>query len=670
MTEISAIRNIAFVGHPSSGKTALIDSAAFITGAADRRGSVADKTSISDSEPEEQDRQHTLQLHAVQTGWGDRNWTLMDTPGYPEFQAEVESAMFSADLVVGVVSCASGATFNLRTKMRTAKELGRGRAIVITHLDGENVEFEETLAQIRDAVGSECVPVLLPDASGVAFSKVERTVLQPESEWCQTLKDQVMDGCEDEDLLMEYLESQELSEAQLDQHMPAAIAKGHLVPVLVCNPVSDLGVENVLEYLKRFAPSPADIPMSDADGEPIALEGDGQLAGTVFNVVTDPHVGKVCLARIHRGTLKASDAVAIQDGKGEKLGGLFQLVGKRREVLDSAGPGEIVAFSKVDKLHVWDNFSVAGTDPVIVPTPPVPSTVVALAVFPKSRADEQKLGEALSKLQVEDPSFIIEHTRDTKEVVAHGMSDLHLQLMFDRMKRRFNVEVETQLPKIAFRQTITRAADGHHRHKKQTGGRGQFGECYLHLKPGSAQGADVVFADKVVGGSIPRNLIPAVEKGLREICATGILVDGQVVDVEVELYDGKFHAVDSDEGSFKKAGARAFRDGFEKGGPVLLEPVMKVLIRVPTDDAGSIFSDITSQRRGHVLDQATEEGGAVTLVTAEVPLSTMQTYYRDLKSQTAGEGAYSMAFVKFAPMPAAEQHKVLAATGKKHEDDD
>ncbi len=670
MTEISAIRNIALVGHPASGKTALFDSVAHKIGASDRKGSTADKTSIGDTEPEEQDRQHTLQLHAVQKDWEGRHWTFLDTPGYPEFQAEVDSAMFGADFVVGVVSCASGVTFNLRTKMRAAKNLGRGRAIVITHLDGDNADFEATLAAIREGVGSECVPVLLPNGNGSDFTAVERTVLEVESPWCQALKDQVMDGCEDEELLMEYLESQELSEEQLDEHMPSAISKGNLVPVLVCNPVTDLGVDSVLEYFKRFAPSPKEIPTKDLDGQPIEPDPEGPLTGTVFNVVTDPHVGKICLIRVHRGTLHASDSVAASGGKGEKLGGLFHLVGKRRDTIESVGPGEIAAFSKVDKLKVWEAFSVPGTEPVAVPTPPVPQTAVAMAVFPKSRADEQKLGEALAKLQAEDPSFVIEHTTDTHEVVAHGMSDLHLQLMFTRMKRRFNVEVETQLPKIAYRQTITKPAEGHHRHKKQTGGRGQFGECFMRLKPGSGQGEPVVFHDKIVGGAIPRNLIPAVEKGLREICSEGILVEGEVVDVEVELYDGKFHAVDSDEGSFKKAGARAFRDGFEKAGPVLLEPVMKVVIRVPTDDAGAIFSDITSHRRGHVLDQTTEEGGAITVITTEVPLGMMQTYHRDLKSQTAGEGTYTMEFSKFAPMPAAEQQKVLAAVGKKHEEED
>ncbi|MEE8468397.1 MAG: GTP-binding protein [Planctomycetota bacterium] len=575
MSELSSIRNVAFVGHPSVGKTSLVDALAHLIGASPRKGSVVDKTSICDTEPEEQEKQHTLQLASVWADWSDKTWTLFDTPGYPEFVAEVQAAMFAADLVVGVVSCGSGATYNLRTKMKHAAQMGRGRAVIITHLDVENADFEQTVMDLREGVGEECVPVLLPDASGPSFSAVQRTILDLESEWCGRLKDRVMDACQDEDLLMEYLENQELSEDQLDKHMHTAIAEGALVPVLVCNPESGVGVEAVVEFLKRFAPCPTDIPTLDADGEPVTKDASGEFTGTVFSVVTDPHVGKVCLARIHRGTLKASDLVSADGGKGEKLGGLFRLVGKKRESVEAAGAGDIVAFSKVEKLPTWSNFSLGGGAPVAVPTPVVPSPMVGLAVFPKTRADEQKIGEALSKLSAEDPTLTIEHTVDTHEVVVHCMSDVHLHLMFERMKRRYNVEVATKLPTIAYKETITKAAEGHHRHKKQTGGRGQFGECFLRLRP-APQGSGIVFADKVVGGAIPRNLIPAVEKGLREVCAKGILTHGQVVDVEAELYDGKFHAVDSDEGSFRMAGGRAFRAGFEKGNPVLLEPVVKV----------------------------------------------------------------------------------------------
>ena len=410
MSSLESIRNIAFVGHPSAGKTTLVDALAHLTGASPRKGSVADKSSICDTEPEEQDKQHTLQLAAVWAEFGDRTWTFFDTPGYPEFVAEVQSAMDGADLVVGVVSCSSGVTYNLRTKMAEAALLGRGRAIVLTHLDGENADFETVVANLREAVGENCVPVLLPNASGSGFSDLKRTVLEPESEWCQRLKDQVMDACEDEELLMEYLESQELSEQQLDEFMPNAIAKGALVPILVCNPDSGLGVEAVLEYFKRFAPSPADRPTTNADGEPIEPDPSGTLAGTVINVKTDPHVGRVCLARIHRGTLNAADAiVGPSSDKPEKLGGLFRLVGKKRENIDTAGPGDIVAFSKVEHISVWDAFSSSEDGLASLRTPAVPTPMVAQALVPKSRADEQKLGEALHKLTAEDPTFTIDH---------------------------------------------------------------------------------------------------------------------------------------------------------------------------------------------------------------------------------------------------------------------
>ena len=669
MSDPAAIRNIAFVGHPSSGKTTLVDALAHITGASPRKGSVADKSSICDTEPEEQEKQHTLQLASVWAEWSDHTWTFLDTPGYPEFQAEVQSAMFGSDLVVGVVSCSSGVTYNLRTKMADAAAMGRGRAIVVTHLDADNASFEDTVAALREGIGEQCVPVLLPDQSGPGFSSVTRTVEDLESDWCGRLKDRVMDACEDEELMMEYLETQQLTEEQLEALTPSAIANGTLIPVIVCNPDSGLAVDKVLDYFLHRAPSPQSSPLRNGDGEPVAPDSSATLSGTVISVVTDPHVGKICLARIHQGTLGPADSVTCTDGKGEKLGGLFRLVGKKRENVESAGPGDIVAFSKVEKMPTWSHFSVAGETPIVMATPTVPKPMVALAVVPKSRADEQKIGEALNKLSAEDPSILVEHTQDTHELVLHGMSDLHLQLLFDRMQRRYGVEVETHLPVIAYRETVSKSSEGHHRHKKQSGGRGQFGECYMRIRP-AEEGEGVVFADKVVGGAIPRNLIPAAEKGFREMANSGILTNGQVVDVVAELYDGKFHAVDSDEASFKLAGGRAFRDGFMKANPVLLEPVMKLEIHVPTDDAGTIFSDITSQRRGHVLDQSSEAGGQITIIIAEVPLATVQTYHRDLKSQTAGEGSYSMEFSRYGPLPAAEQSKVLATIGKKAVEED
>jgi elongation factor G len=661
MRALASLHNIAFVGHPASGKTTLVDALAFEVGASPRKGSVVDGTSICDTEPEEQAKHHTLLNSVVSANWGDKAWNFIDTPGYPEFQAQFLSACYASDLVVGVVSAASGVTFNLRTKMAEAKRLGRGRAIVITHLDAENVDFDALIKELRDKIGHECVPALIPNASGAGFTEVHRTVNHPENPWCERLEDRVIDACTDDAIVEHYLETQELSPDELDAHMPAAIAKGSLVPVLVCNPESGVAVPKTLEFFQRFAPSPATVPMLDTEGHVVEPTREGDVLGTVFSVISDPHLGRVCLARLHRGTLGAHDALSKSaDEKAEKMGGLYRMVGKNREALKDAGPGEIVAFSKVEHLSSWDTFSTSGKVVPPMPTPAVPKPMVALTATPKSRADEQKIGEALSKLVVEDPSFQVEHTTDTHELVLHGMSDLHLQIMLMRLERRFGVSCETSLPKIAYRQSITKSSEAHCRHKKQSGGRGQFGECYLRMKPGEP-GSGVVFVDKVVGGAIPRNLIPAVEKGIREGAERGVIERGQVVDIEVELYDGKFHAVDSDEASFKHAGLMAFREGVEKGSPVLLEPVMAVEIHVPTEMAGIIFSDVTSHRRGHVVDQTTEEAGHVTLIRAEVPLATIQTYHRELKSQTAGEGAFSMKFDRFAPMPIAEQKRVLAS---------
>lgn len=666
----SDIRNIAFVGHPSSGKTTLVDSLSFLTGAAPRKGSVADKSSICDTEPEEQDKSHTLFLSSVFAEHSGKRWTFLDTPGYPDFIAHALGAMFGADLVVGVVSCGSGVTFNLRSKMKAAENLGRGRAIVLTHLDGENADFDTIVEELRSAIGEVCVPVRLPNESGPGFSEVRRTLSDADSPWRQRLLDRVMDACEDEELLMEYLDSQEVSEETLEQLMPSAIAKGAIVPILVCNPETDLGVQDFLDFCEHFAPSPDNVEFQNGDGEPIECTADGPLCGVVFNVKTDPHVGRISLARILSGKMEAATQLSgsSKPSDAEKPGGLFRLVGgKKRDAIESAQAGDIVAFSKVEYVGFGDSFSdqkgeVPGVRFVALPDP-----MVAVSIEPKTRADEQKIGEAMHKIAAEDPTFTVGHQEDINQFIGHGMSDLHLQVIEAVVKRRYGVEIVTEIPRIAYRETITKPAEAHYRHKKQSGGKGQFGECYIRVRPAEEE-QGIVFVDKVVGGAIPRNLIPAVEKGIREQAEHGVSIQSQVVGVEVELYDGKFHAVDSDEASFKTAGSRAFREGVMAAGPVLLEPTVELEIHIPTSEAGTVFSDITSQRRGQVLDQESEGDGAVTMIRALTPLATVQTYNRDLKSQTSGEGTYTMKPMGYARVPMSEQKKVLAELARQDEE--
>jgi elongation factor G len=661
----STLRNVAFVGHSSAGKTSLIDALAHLLGATERKGSVMDRTSISDTEPEEQEKGHTFQLKLVYAAKGGLRWNLLDTPGYPEFGADALSAMFACELAVGVASGASAVSYNLRNKLEQARALGRARAIVVTHVDAENANFEQLVEELRAKIGEACVPLTVPDKSGKGFSKVTRAV---DGEWKKPLLDRVMDACEDEEVLMHYLETEELSDEALKQHMPRAIARGTLVPILPVNPLSGAGLEELVGFLRDDTPSAAGSTAYRAAGQVVACDPAGALLGVVFNVKSDPHVGKIALARILRGTLKASDVIG--SGRGEKLGGLFHPVGGKNKVnADAASAGELIAFSKVENIAWAQSFSLTGSEPAAVEVPRNPEPMVAMAVQPKSRNDEQKIGQALAKLASEDPTFRVYHDPNTHELVIQGMSDLHLQVMEQRLKRRFGVEITSSLPRIAYRETITKPSEGHHRHKKQTGGRGQFGECFLRLKPAPKDGG-VVFVDDVVGGAIPRNLIPAVEKGVRELASQGILTHSQVVDVEVAVYDGKYHDVDSDEASFKKAGAWAFREGFLKAGPVLLEPVMNVEIRVPTEHAGAIFSDLTSHRRGTVLNQESEADGQITVIQAHAPLATLLTYHRDLKSQTAGEGTYVMRPDHYARVPGGEQERIITQFGRKHAEDE
>ncbi|MEZ5978915.1 MAG: elongation factor G [Planctomycetota bacterium] len=670
-TSSSRHRNVVFVGHPSVGKTTLVDALAFAAGGTDRKGSVGDKTSLCDTEPEEQEKEHTLQLSVVHARHGEFDWNFVDTPGYPDFEGEMIAGLFAADMAIVVVSCTSGVTTNLRRKVAQIQRSGRPMAIVVTHCEDENRTFESVVEDLRAAFGEVCVPGLLPELDGRRLTGVHRVMRDEASPWRRRLMDRVMDGADDEEAIERYLETQELDEDGLRKHYPSAIVNHCLVPILCANPETGVGVDELLAFLERAAPGPLKVQGYRSNGEIVDLAPDGDPVGVVFGVRTDPHVGKVCYARMLHGVLGAHDQVErVGDGAhGEKLGGLFVLVGgKSREAVGDAEAGSIVAFTKVEGLKVGDTFKRVGKKADAIDFPAMPEPLVSFAIDLKSRNDEQKIGPALTKLAAEDPTFRFRHDDLTHQLVISGMSELHLQVVESRLQRRFGIGIEMHPPRIAYRETIRANADASHRHKKQSGGRGQFGECHLRVKPG-AEGSGVVFVDKIVGGAIPRNLIPAVEKGIREICNGGIMTHSRVVDVEIELYDGKFHAVDSDEASFKTAGARAFRAAFEKAKPTLLEPIMELEIHVPSDHAGAVFSDITSQRRGHVIDQESEGDGAVTIVRAHAPLALLQTYNRDLRSQTAGAATWSMKFHGYAAMPANEQQKVLSESAKKHEDD-
>ncbi|MCY3003130.1 MAG: elongation factor G [Planctomycetota bacterium] len=666
---LQGLRNLAFVGHPSAGKTTLVDALAHLLGLTPRKGMVTDRTSICDTEPEEHDKGHTLQMAVVQGDAKGCGWTLIDTPGYDDFIADSNGAIGAADIVIGVHSAAGRPNYDFKKELERAAGLKKGRIIVVTHVDGDNIDFDAVVDQIDEAVGELCVPFDHPNATGAAFKSVASIFEVDHHGWKQNLMDRVMDACEDEELLNRYLETQTLSDAELHAQIPKAIARGSLVPILACNPVNGVGVDRVLAFLAEFCPHPGLFPQVDAEGKELACTPEADFVGQVINIRSDAHLGKICTLRVLSGQVTASDALVgpRSSDKGEKVGGLFRQIGKKkREPLDVAKAGELVAVSKVEGLAFGDAVAVAGKKPRALVPIAQPEPMVSLAAVPRTRADEQKIGEALKKLESEDPTFKFDHNPDTHELVIHGTTELHLAVIEARLKRRYGVEISTHPPRIAYRETVSRQAEGHHRHKKQTGGRGQFGECYVRVRP-NPKGAGVTFTDGVIGGTIPRNLIPAVEKGMRDVVGKGILTSSQIVDLDFEVYDGKYHDVDSDEASFKMAGARAFMDAFLKAAPVLLEPVMELEVSVPTDFAGAVFSDLTSHRRGQVVDQWNEHDGQITAIKAHAPLSLLQTYQRDLKSMTAGEGSFVMKLHDYAPLPVQEQARVLAQIGKKHE---
>jgi elongation factor G len=685
--EVQDIRNLALVGHGDSGKTALVDAVAHLAGAVPRRGSTAEGTSVGDFEAEEKEKKHSLSSAVVHVAWKKRVLNWIDCPGYPDFVADANSALAAVETAIVAVSSTTGVTFNTRQAFAAAGRAGIARALLVTRCDAENTDFAVLLESIAEAFGDRVVPVTFPDGNGPAFRRVV-DVLAPAADLPGPLKDRaatyrttlVERIVETEDALMErYLAEGAVSDADLARVFPRAMARGLLVPLFAVDPLRGIGLEELLTRVVEGFPSPADLgPRRALKGTPggtpggteeveVAPDPAGPLAAFVFKTLTDPYVGKISYLRVFRGTRKADEMLPNpKTGKGDKLAGLGYPLGKELRPAPRLIPGDIVAVPKIESLD-WGHTVHDEGAPVAFPRPPQPRPMVAFAIEPKARQDEAKLSGSLQKLAMEDPTFHVRRDADTKEMVVEGLSDLHLQVILARLKRRFGVEVTTRLPKIPYRETVHGRADGHYRHKKQTGGRGQFGECFLKVEP-LERGAGFEFADEIFGGSIPRQFIPAVEKGIRESMERGVIAGYPVVDVRAKLYDGKYHEVDSDEASFKIAGSRAFRDGFEKARPVILEPILDLEVTLPTRFLGDITGDLNS-RRGRIVGM--ESDGVLQTIKAQAPLSELLTYSTQLRSITAGEGTYSTTFSHYEVLPAHLAEKIVTAyrASRKAEED-
>jgi elongation factor G len=673
---IPDIRNVALAGHGASGKTSLADALLFAAGATNRKGSVDDGTSALDFDDEEKRRHFTIDCHLGHLVWNGKQIHLADSPGYPDFIGNALSALAAVENVVLAVSGPSGIEVNTRRLFNEAKRLGLGRFVAITKMDAENVDYRADLESIRETFGAQCVPFNVPIGQGSKFSGVV-DVLQthdenppdcplPPTEAYQMLVEQIVES--DEELMMRYLEGETIDIEELRKAAHDAIASGKLVPVLCVCTRKDLGLKELLDLITVCGLSPSDIHRYGTRGdeesapeEEILPAEDGTLVALVFKTTNDQFMGKMSFLRILSGRVTPETTlVNLRSGKTTKAGHIYVLQGKQQEEVAEAIAGDIVAIAKFDDLHVSDTVSNMGGNttvsqlkvlPIKFPTPMVPR-----AVQPKAREDEAKISLGLSKIADEDPTFSIRRDAQTHELVISGMSDLHLDIIQNRLKNRYKLEMTTHIPHVPYLETITADAEADHRHKKQTGGRGQFGEVHLRIRPVD-RGKGFSFVNAVKGGTIPGQYIPAVEKGVREQMDKGVISGNQVVDLEVEVYFGKDHPVDSSEQAFKTASATALRKAFDKARPVLLEPIVSVEVTVPSANFGDISADM-STRRGHIVGMDTLPGG-LQVIQAIVPLAEMLSYATNLKSMTAGQGSFTMELKGHEAVPPNIQQQIV-----------
>ena len=663
------IRNVALVGHGGAGKTTLTEALLAYAGVLGAPGSVAGGTSVCDFDPQEKDRQHSLYAAVASFDHGSRHVNLVDTPGYPDLLGRALPVLAAVETAAVVVDARQGIQMVTRRMMEAAAERGLARLVVVNKIDADELDLEALLASLVEAFGAECMPINLPADGGrsvvdcffvpgdgpVDFSSVDETHTR--------IVDQVVEV--DEELMEAYLEQgEELEADRLHDAFERALREGHLIPVCFASAEQGAGIPELANVIEKVMPSPLEAnrpPFRDAAGEPaeIAPDADGPAVAHVFKVSVDAFVGKFGVFRIHRGTVTKDSQLHVGDArKPVKVGHLFALQGKEHVEIETGVPGDICAVAKIDEvtfdavMHASQNDEGLTLAPLDLPAP-----MLGLAISARTRGDEQKLGDALSKLSAEDPCLAIEHNAIFNETVIRGLGDLHLRVVLEKMKERYHVEVDTRPPKIAYRETVRKPAEGHHRHKKQTGGAGQFGEVYLKVEP-MERGAGFEFVDAVVGGVIPHQFIPAVEKGVRQVLATGAVAGYPIHDVRVTVHDGKHHSVDSKEVAFVAAGKKAFVDAIGKAAPIVLEPIVDIRVTVPQANLGDIAGDLSS-KRGRISGTEAMSAGMVT-VSGQAPLAELGSYQSELKSVTGGTGSFAMELSHYDPVPSNIQQQLVS----------
>ena len=679
----SSIRNVAVVGHSGAGKTQLASALLYGAGMVNRLGMVDDGTTITDFDEEEVTRKHTLSSSVAFAEWEGRKLNLIDTPGMSNFLSDARAALRVADAALVVVDAVAGVEVQTEKVWNLAAELDLPCLVVLNLLDRERASLDRSLDSLREAFGRTVVPVQLPigeekDFRGSVDLLAMSGVTFPADGSGRPTAGDIPDGmgeraeaarealielvAEADDALMEkFFEAGTLTQAELEAGLRTATTNRHVFPLVCTSAQANIGIPPLLDAIAAYLPSPQDRPFAAVDrksGEPTAYDGaeDAPAAAFVWKTIADPFAGRITLFRVAAGTLNADSSLHnVTKETMERLGGLAVMQGKASNAVDELRAGDLGAVPKLKATQTNDTLANADAGFTFAPIP-FAEPVLSYAIEPKSRGDEEKISTALQRLQEEDPTIRYERDAQTKQLLLSGQGQLHIEVTVAKLKRRFGVEVNLKLPRIPYRETITASTEAHGRHKKQTGGHGQFGDCKIRVEP-LPRGEDFDFANEVFGGAIPRQFIPAVEKGIHEAREKGFLAGYPMVDFRVTLYDGQFHSVDSNEMSFKMAGRLAFKDAMSKARPTLLEPIMSVEVSAPSDFAGDLMGDLNG-RRGRIGGMETR--GSATLIKAQVPMAEMLTYEQQLTSSTGGRGSYHMEFSHYEEVPAHLHGKIIA----------
>lgn len=681
------IRNIAVAGHGGTGKTSLVEAMLFAAKAVDRLGKVEDGTATTDFDPEEIRRKITVNAALAPLEWQETKLNLIDTPGYPDFIGEVVGALRAVETVLIAVDATAGLEVQTDKVWALAEAAQLSRMIAVTRMDREHAAFPKVAEGLAERFGRRAVPVQWPIGTAGSFAGVVDLVTMTGhgtsgpvdvkslpadvAAAANAARDRLIEViAETDDALTEvYLEKGELPADVLVSGLRAGVRAGTLVPLVCVAATRGIGIGPLLDVLARWLPSPADraaIKARDGKGSEVALTagGNGALAAQVFKTMADPYVGKLSYFRVFSGVFKSDSQVWNgSKGKAERVGQLFVLRGKHQEPAAEIGAGDIGAVAKLAETSTGD--TLADKDRAAV-LPPIefPKPAITMAIEPKSKADEDKLSSALARLMEEDHTLRMQRASEMKQTVISGMGESHLEIVADRLKRKFGVEVALSIPRVPYRETVRSHARVQGKYKRQTGGRGQYGDCWIEMDPKS-RNEGYEFVDKIFGGAIPRNFIPSVEKGIKEAMEEGVVAGYPVIDVKVTLVDGSYHDVDSSDMAFKIAGSMAFKKAMQEAKPVLLEPICNVSVQVPEDQMGDIIGDLNSKR---ARIQGMEPGGdGTSVVRAQVPMAEMLRYASDLRSITGGRGTFEMEFSHYDEVPAHIAERVIAEAKKQKE---